>query len=82
MHNRAPVMENETHKLFFEIQMDPLILARRPEIIITNKRKRIRRIVDFAVPADDRVKLKESKMKEKYIDATREWEKKNCGTWK
>ena len=32
---------------------------RRPDIIIINKRKRTSKIVDFAVPADHRVKLKE-----------------------
>ena len=38
------------------------------------------RIVDFAVLADHRVKLKESKKKDKYLDLA--WELKNCGTWK
>ena len=36
------------------------------------KRKRICRIVDFAVPADHRVKLKESEKKDKYQDLARE----------
>ena len=33
-------------------------------------------IVDFAVPADHRVKLKESKKKDKYLDLVRELKKK------
>ena len=41
MHNPAPVLENETHKLLwdFDIQTDHLILARRPDLIIINKKK-------------------------------------------
>ena len=42
MHNPAPVFENDTHKLLldFNIQTDHLILARRPDLIIINKKKR------------------------------------------
>ena len=41
MHNPAPVLENTTHKLLwdFNIQMDHLILARRPDLIIINIKK-------------------------------------------
>ena len=37
----APVLENDTHKLLwvFNIQMDHVISARRPDLIITNKKK-------------------------------------------
>ena len=51
MHNRAPVLENDTHKLLwdFNITTDHLIPAKRPDLIIINKRKRICKIVDFAV---------------------------------
>ena len=42
MHNPAPVLENDTHRLLwdFGINTDNLISARRPDQIITNKRKR------------------------------------------
>ena len=65
MHNPAPVLENDSHKLLwdFNIQTDHLIPARRPDLIIINKRKRICKIVDFAVPADHRINLKESEKK-------------------
>ena len=64
VHNPAPVLENATHKLLwdFNIHTDHLIPARRPELIIINKKKKNKRtckIVDFAVPADHRIKLKE-----------------------
>ena len=39
------------------------------------KKKRICKIVDFAVPADYRIKLKESEMKDKYLDLVREIKK-------
>ena len=63
----------------FEIQTNHLISARRPELIIVNEKKSYR-IVDFTIPADHRVKLKESEKKAKYLDLAREL--KNCGTWK
>ena len=40
------------------------------------QKKRTCKIVDFAVPADHRIKLKESEKKDKYLDLAREWKKK------
>ena len=39
MHSPAPVLENNTHNLGFDIQTDHLISARRPNLIIINKKK-------------------------------------------
>ena len=78
MHNPASALENDTHKLLwdFDIQMDYLISARRPDLIIINKKKkRTCKIVDFAIPADHRIKLKESGKKDKYLDLARELKK-------
>ena len=76
MHNPASVLENNTHKLLwdFDIHTDHLISTRRPDLLITNnnKKKRSCKIVDFAVPADHRIKLKESEKKDKYLDLARE----------
>ena len=82
MHNPAPVLENDTHKLLwdFNIQTDHLIPAGRPDLIIINKKKRVCKIVDFAVSADYRINLKESEKKDKYLDLARELKKKSCGT--
>ncbi len=72
------------HKILWdlEIQTDHLISARRPDLIIINKlkkkEKRICKIVDFAIPADHRIKLKECEEKNKYLDLARE--SKNYGT--
>ena len=77
MHNPAPVLENDTHKLQwdFNIYTDYLISARRPDLIIISKNKRIWKIVDFAVPADHWIKLKEFEKKDKYLDLARELKK-------
>ena len=78
MHNPARVLENDTHELLwdFDIHTDHLISARRPDfIMINNKKKRIGKIVDFAVPADHRIKLKECEKKDKYLDLARELKK-------
>ena len=62
MHNTASVLENDTHKLLwdFDIQTDHLISARPPDLIIINKKKRTCKIVHFAESGDDKIKLKES----------------------
>ena len=39
------------------------------------KKKRTCKIVDFAVPVDHRIKLKESEKKDKYLDLARELKK-------
>ena len=39
------------------------------------KKKKICKIVDFTVPADQRIKLKESEMGDKYLDLARELKK-------
>ena len=79
MHNPAPVLENDTHKLVwdFNIQTDHLIPARRPDliIIINKKKKKICKIIDFAVPVDHRIILKESEKKDEYLDLARELKK-------
>ena len=81
MHHPAPVLQNGTHKLLwsFDIYTDHQILARRPDQIIFNKKKRNCNIVDFAIPADHIIKLKECEKKDKYLGLAREL-KKNCGT--
>ena len=66
MHNPGSVQENNTNKLLwnFDIYTDPLILARRLDLIIINKKKSFCKIVDFAVPADHRIILKEREKKD------------------
>ena len=67
MHSAESILENKTHKLFWDLETEtyPLILARRPELVIVNKKKKKRtcRKVIFAVSADHWVKSKESESK-------------------
>ena len=65
------------HKLLwkFEIKPDHLISARRPDLVIINNNNNNKRIVNFEVPADHRVKLKESEKNDKYLDLARELKK-------
>ena len=76
-HKPAYFLENDTHKLLwdFDIQMNHLILARISDLIINNKKKRTCKIVDFAVAADHRIKLKEREKKDKYLARARELKK-------
>ena len=66
-----------THKSlwYFNIQTDHLILARKPDLIIINKKKIFCKIVDFAVPADHRINLKECEKKDKCRDLARKSKK-------
>ena len=77
MHNSVSNLDYNMHKLLweFEIQTDHLISASRPYLVIINKKKRTCKIVDFSVPADHRVKLKESEKKGKYLELARELKK-------
>ena len=80
MHKPKPVLENETHRILwdFEVQTDHLIPARRPDLELINKKKKKKKtcqLVDFAVPADHRVKLKENEKMDKYLDLVIELKK-------
>ena len=49
-----------------------------PEFVLENETHKIQkkgRIVDFAVPTDHRVRLKESKKRDRYLDLARELKK-------
>ena len=55
---------------------DHLIPARRPDLIIINKRKRICKIVDFAVSAELQNKIwRKVEKKDKYLDLAKEFKK-------
>ena len=52
-----------------------IISAKRPDIILINKKRRLCKIVDFAVPADHIINLKECEKKDKYVNLARELKK-------
>ena len=68
----SPYCQRMRRKIFwdFEIQVYHLILSRRPDLVIVNKRKKKRtgRLVVFAVPADHSVKIKENRNRDEYLD--------------
>ena len=62
-HKPESLLEKETYGSLweFELQMYLLIPAKRANIVLINKnKKRTRRLVNFAVPADQREIIKES----------------------
>ena len=82
MHNTESVQENEKYKLLwdFEIQTNPVISARLPDQVIVKKEKKKKKkrtwgIVEFAVPADHGVKLKERDKRDTYPNLSKELKK-------
>ena len=67
-HMPEGVVENEEVKLLWDvnIQCDNAIEARRPEIVVVDKKEQKGIIIDIAVPDDVRVGEKELKKVEKY----------------
>ena len=59
----------------WDAQTDHQISARRPDLIMINKKERTCKIEDFVVLADRRVKLKECKKKDDYLGLTSELKK-------
>ena len=66
----------------FDMQTDHLIPKKRPDDALIYKEKRTRNLADFTVPADykvdHKVKMKENKMVDKYLDLTRKLKKKKA----
>ena len=67
-HEPESVLENEDYKILwdFSIQTKHVIEARRPDLVVVDKKEKICKIIDFAVPGDSRIEEKEKDKKEKY----------------
>ena len=61
-------MEYKDYKIYwdFMIQCDRLIEARKPDVVLIDKRTKEVKIIDNANPGDKRVKDKEIEKREKY----------------
>ena len=59
----------------FSIQIDRVIAARRPDLLVVDKEERSCKIIDFAVPGDSRIEEKEKDKIGKYQDLGRELQK-------
>ncbi|XP_068712746.1 uncharacterized protein [Montipora foliosa] len=73
-HQPEGVVENEKCKILWDmtIQCDHVIEARRPDIVVVEKKNNKAIIVDIASPWDHRVYEKEGEKIEKYQDLKRE----------
>ena len=73
-HQPKAVEENEKYKILwdFMVQTDHVIAARRPDLIVLDKKNKVCQIIDFAVPYDTGVVQKEAEKIEKYQDLARE----------
>ena len=74
------ICPRKLHKLLwdFDIQTDHLISARRPDLIIINKKEKREFPKLWTLLSRLTIKLKECKKKDKYLDLAREL-KKNYG---
>ena len=59
----------------FSIQTDHVTEARRPDLVVVDKKERSCKIIDFAVPGDSTIEEKEKDKIEKYHDLERELQK-------
>ena len=76
-HQPEEVLETSDVKILwdFNIQTDNEIQARRPDIVVVNKKDRKCYIIDVAVPGDVRIAEKETEKIEKYDELKREVER-------
>ena len=67
-HEPESVLENEDYKILwdFSIQTDHVTEARRPDLVVVDKKERSCKIIDFAVSGDIRIEEKEKDKTEKY----------------
>ena len=56
----------------FSIRTDHVIEARRPDLLVVDKKERSCKTTDFAVPGDSRIEEKQKDKTEKYQDLGRE----------
>ena len=56
----------------FSIQIDHVIEAWRPYLVVVDKKRRTCKIIDFAIPGDSRIEGKEKEKIEKYQDLSGE----------
>ena len=77
MHNPEPVLENDTHKLLldFDIQTHHVISVRRPDLIIINKKREFAKFSTLLSRLTTESKLKECEEMDKYLDLARELKK-------
>ena len=70
-------MNNNNNNNNNDTKKDHLIQAKRPDLIMINnyKKKRTCKIVDFTVPVDHGIKMKQIEKKNSYLEFAREFKK-------
>ena len=65
---------NEEYRIVwdFSVETDHNIEARRPDMIVEDRKNSVCKIIDFAIPYDSRVDKKEAEKIEKYQDLARD----------
>ena len=76
-HEPESVLEHEDYKIFwdFSIQTDHFREARRPDLVVVDKKERTCKIIDFAVLLGSSIEEKENDKIKKYQDLGRELQK-------
>ena len=76
-HKPQSVRENDEYKILldFNIQTDKFIEHKRSYIVCVNKLKRGCQIIDFAIPCDQNMAIKEQEIIDKYQDLRTELQK-------
>ena len=76
-HEPQSVLEDEGYKILwgFSIQTDHVIEARRLDLVAVDKKERICKVIDFAVPGDSMIEEKEKGKIEKYQELGRKLQK-------
>ena len=71
------VLENDTHKLLWDLDIltGHLISARRPDLIIINKKKKLAKLWTLLSRLTTEYKLKNCEKKDKYLDLARKMKK-------
>ena len=76
-HEPESVLEDEDYKILWDffIQTDPVIEARRPDLVVVDKKRRTCKFIDFVVPGDSWIEEKQKVKIENYQDLRRELHK-------
>ena len=83
IHKPASVLENDKHKLFwdFDIQTDSLILVRRPDLTMMNKKRELEKWWTLLSRLTTKYNWKNSKRRISTSTLLGNW-KRNCGEWR
>ena len=71
-HEQESVLDNEDYKIWWGSSIQTDHVARRPDLVVVDKKERSWKIIHFAVPGDSRIEGWEKDKITKYQDLGRE----------